>query len=156
MTMRARSPFAGGLTLGLALAAFAHADNCAKQLPNLMDKSLLIVDAKITSVGPAPGFWTEVLPAIQTVQYEVLATYKGKVPDKQISVDHNVIKGSRLAEKHPPGLSHAYFAVGKEVVLFLRTPKQDIGGECAVEPRTASLDQQIQGLMHTAHQSNER
>ena len=98
-------------------------------------------------MGRAPGFWTEVLPALQSVQYDVLTTYKGKLPDKQITVEHNVVKGSRLVEKHPPGLSRQYFAVGNELILFLQTPRQDIGGECAVEHPSPELESQIQHLV---------
>ena len=129
----------------------AATDSCTKQLPTLVDRSLIIVSAKVTNVGRAPGFWTEVLPALQSVQYDVLTTYKGKLPDKQITVEHNVVKGSRLVEKHPPGLSRQYFAVGNELILFLQTPKQDIGGECAVEHPSPELESQIQHLVKATH-----
>lgn len=123
------------------------ADSCAKQVPYLVDRSLIIVAAKVVSVGRAPGFWSEVLPALQSVRYDVLATYKGKLPDKQITVDHKVVKGSRLTEKHPPGLSRQYFTAGNELILFLQTPTQGIGDECGVEHRSAVLEGQIQQLV---------
>ena len=129
-----------------AAVAFAS-DSCAKQVPYLVNRSLIIAAAKVVNVGRAPGFWSEVLPALQSVRYDVLATYKGKLADKQITVDHKVVSGSRLVEKHPPGLSKQYFAVGNELILFLQTPSQDIGDECAVEHRSAALERQIQDLV---------
>ncbi len=137
----------------LFAASFASAaDTCEKQLPNLVDRSLFIVAAKVAQLGPAPGFWTGgVLPAIQNVKYDVVESYKGELPAKQISVDHYVVKGSRLTEKRPPGLSRQFFAQGNAVILFLRTPQQDIGGECAVQPQTAELEQQVKELVRTTH-----
>ncbi len=136
--------------LACALAALpARADeDCQKKMQWLVDRSLLIVAAKVTEVGRAPGFWNGSIPAVQTVRYDVTTVYKGKLAGKQIAVDHNVIKGSRWVEKKPPGLSHTMFAPGSEMVLFLQTPTQDIGSDCAVEPRTAALDQQLKSLIH--------
>ena len=155
--MRGNQPHVVRRKVAVAMALFcsstlaAASDSCTKQLPSLVDRSLIIVSAKVTNVGRAPGFWTEVLPALQSVQYDVLATFKGRLPDKQITVDHNVVKGSRLVEKHPPGLSRQYFAVGNELILFLQTPKQDAGGECAVEHRSAALETRIQELVKATH-----
>jgi hypothetical protein len=148
--MRRGSVKAVTLIVGIALfARFAMAgDSCAKQLPNLVDRSLMILAGRVIKVGPSPGFWSEVLPAIQVVQYDVLATYKGKVPDPQITVSYKVVKGSRLVEKHPPGLSRQVFAEGKELMLFLQTPQQDIGDECAAQVRTPELEKQVQDLVN--------
>ena len=149
---RLRSQFAKLVTLVVTLAVLpglVSAENCSKQVPSLMDKSLIVLTGKITKVGPAPGFWSEVLPAIQDVQYDVLAVYKGKDPGKQITVSYKIVRGSRLVEKHPPGLSRQYFSEGKELVLFLHTPAQDIGDECAAQVRTPELEKQIQDLQKT-------
>lgn len=134
------------LVVGIAVwcESAAAGDSCSKQLSSLIDRSLIIVAARVTKVGAAPGFWSEVLPAIQDVQYDVLETYKGKIPRQQITVSYKVVKGSRLVEKHPPGLSRQYFAEGKELILFLQTPQQDIGDECAAQLRAPELQRQIQ------------
>ena len=135
--------------LACALALPARADeDCQKKMQWLVDRSLIIVSAKVTGVGRAPGFWGGTIPAVQTVRYDVTTVYKGKLADKQLAVDHNVMKGSRWVEKKPPGLSHVMFAPGSEMVLFLQTPTQDIGSDCAVEPRTAALEQQLKSLIH--------
>jgi hypothetical protein len=126
-------------------------DNCAKRTAYLVDRSLIIVAAKVDKVGTPPGFWSDVLPALQSVQYDVVATYKGKLTDKQITVSHKVVKGSQLSEKHPPGLSRQYFSSGNELILFLQTPTQDIGGECAVEHRNPAVETQIQDLVKATH-----
>lgn len=149
--LAARREAAIAVALLCASTVAAATDSCTKQLHTLVDRSLIVVSAKVTNVGRAPGFWTEVLPALQTVQYDVLTTYKGTLRDKQITVEHNVVKGSRLVEKHPPGLSRQYFAVGNELILFLQTPKQDIGGECSVEHASPELESQIQHLVEATH-----
>lgn len=146
---RAHIRFAGSVTLALVLAVcvtHANAENCAKQVPNLMDKSLIVVAGKIVKVGPAPGFWSDVLPAIQEVQFDVLGVYKGKDPGKQITVSYKVVDGSRLVQKHPPGLSPKFFTDGKELILFLHTSSQDINDECAAQVRTPELENQIKSL----------
>lgn len=146
------SQLATSITLSLALVAsakLASAENCAKQVPSLMDKSLIVLAGKVTKVGPAPGFWSEVLPAIQDVQYDVLSMYKGKDPGKQITVSYKVVNGSRLVQKHPPGLSPKLFAEGKELILFLQTPSQDISDECSAQVRTSELENQIKSLQKT-------
>jgi hypothetical protein len=131
------------------LPIFVVGENCAKQVPSLMDKSLLVIAGKITKVGAAPGFWSEVLPAIQDVQYDVISVYKGKDPGKQITVSYKVIKGSRLVEKRPPGLSRQLFSEGKDLILFLQTPTQDIGDECDAQVGTPELENQIKSLLKT-------
>ena len=89
----------------LFAASFASAaDTCEKQLPNLVDRSLFIVAAKVAQLGPAPGFWTGgVLPAIQNVKYDVVESYKGELPAKQISVDHYVVKEAASRRSALPG-----------------------------------------------------
>ena len=132
-----------------ALAIPARADeDCQKKLKWLVDRSLIIVAANVTDLGRAPGVWGGLIPAVQTVRYDVTTVYKGTLADRQIAVDHNVIKGSRWVEKKPPGLSHSMFAPGKQMLLFLQTPKQDIGGDCAVQPYSPALDQQLRELTH--------
>jgi hypothetical protein len=151
------------LTLALSFASGASAgDSCSgKQLPNLVDRSLLIVGGKITKVAPPPGFWSEVLPALQDVQYDVVKIYKGNLGGgqfrdsgsaprpPQITVTYKVVKDSRLVEKKPPGLSRKFFAEGKELILFLQGPAQDINDECAAQVGTPELENQIKSLLKT-------
>jgi hypothetical protein len=148
--MPLRFPLSVAFAFGLVVCATAaQAENCAKQLPSLLDRSLIVVAGKITKVGPAPGFWSDVLPAIQDVQYDVLGVFKGKDPGKQITVSYKVVNGSRLVQKHPPGLSAKFFAEGKELILFLHTVSQDINDECAAQVRTPELENQIKSLQKT-------
>ncbi len=132
-----------------AAVTLCRADDCAKRTSKLVDLSSYIVAARVMEVGVAPGFWSGVTPAIQDVQYELLQSYKGDPGSKQFTVEHRVVKGSRLTEKHPPGLSKAIFAPGKEVIVFLQSPKLAIGDECAVQLRSAALENQLRDLLHT-------
>ena len=99
-------------------------------------------------MGRAPGFWGGLIPAVQTVRYDVTTVYKGTLADRQIALDLNVIKGSRWVEKKPPGLSHAMFASGNQMVLFLQTPQQTSAAIARVQPYSAALDQQLRKLTH--------
>ena len=161
ITDRSRSAVHKAGSLVMAIIAFAGmaiaGDNCTKQLPDLIDRSLTIVAGKVIKIGPSPGFWSEVLPAIQDVQYDVLKVYKGGIgggslgqdnaSGPQITVSYKIIKGSRLVQKHPPGLSPQIFAPGKELVLFLQTPKQNVEDECAAQVRTPALEQQVEEII---------
>ncbi len=149
------------LAVGFASGASAGDSCSSKQLPNLVDRSLLIVGGKITKVGPAPGFWSEVLPAMQDVQYDVVKIYKGNFGGgqfrdsgsaprpPQITVTYKIIRDSRLVEKKPPGLSRKFFVDGKELILFLQSPSQDINDECAAQVWTPELESQIKNLVKT-------
>ncbi len=130
-------------------AAVCVADDCGKQTPHLVDLSSYVVKAKIVSVGKAPGFYSDVIPAVQDVQYNVEQTYKGKLPGNEITVEHRVYKGSRLTQKHPIGLTKKIFAAGTEVILFLKSPTLDIKEECAVQVADAALENQLRDLLHT-------
>lgn len=132
-----------------AAVSLGWADDCAKQTSKLVDMSTYIVAARVVEVGTAPGFWGGVTPAIQDVQYELLQSYKGNIGGKAFTVEHRVIQGSRLTEKHPPGLSKSIFAPGKEVILFLESSKLAVRNECSVQLRSAALETKLRDLLPT-------
>jgi len=85
----------------------------------LINKSDVVVVAKIIEVGPAPEVWSGLLLFVQRVRFEVKDVLKGRVNKHEIYVAHYVVKNSISADSKQPKLSPEIFKKGNTLLLFL-------------------------------------
>jgi hypothetical protein len=113
------------LLLSLIASTLLQAPDCDQtKLRQLAQRSDIILIARVIEVRHSPGYWSGLAPSIQQVRYEVDAVLKGNVTDKEIVVGHYVVKNSLTAEADSPELSRRLFAVGNQLVLFLKASQK--------------------------------
>lgn len=120
---------------------------CVNRIAKLTRQAGAVVVAEVTDAGRAPGFWSGIIAAQQTVKYRVDNVLKGNLKGSSFTVDYYVVHGSRLSEKNTPELNRALFRVGNKVLLFLhsRTVQLPNGTERLVV--TAVSDQECAVLL---------
>ena len=99
-------------------------------LITMLTRADVVFVGRIAEVGPCPGAFSGMIPAVQSVRYDVVVVLKGDVPRSEITVDHFVIVPSevfddvatfeqRLAQAKPC-LDDSTFQVGAQLLVLAK------------------------------------
>lgn len=101
---------------------FPQLYNCDKKITReYVQASDVILIAEVAEVQSPPNFWSGTAPAIQKVKYKVEKVLKGNISEREVVVEHYVVKNSSTADTDYPQLSQKLFTVGTHFILLLKT-----------------------------------
>lgn len=115
------------LSISIAILQEKEEDRTTKQLKDLNNDADMVIIGKVIEVGKSPGFWSGIVPAVQTVTYSVVGVLRGECKEDKITVEHILVCGSATSDPEKPELSPKVFRKDAYLIVFI----MKVGGNYA-------------------------